>query len=257
MKRIFLPVLCLLLTVVSFSGGAQNVRFAVIADPHIGSDGADVHLREAIRSIDADPDVEFVLLLGDLSDKGDTESYSRAVEILSCLNKPFYVTTGNHDAKSSERYAHFREAFGRGYFGFDAGGIRIVGLPTGPSEPDCQATLSDDDAAALAEACRDSLPVIVAAHHTPDLIAHGAQLFSGIDTGRIVLWLAGHMHRNSVHPTHPGPSVVNVSSLEDGRYNIIEIDDGLLRITTVAPRTATSECWYETRLYEPFQQPIS
>ncbi len=249
MKSIFLSTACLLLTAVSFSVGAQNIRFAVIADPHIGSDGADGHLREAIRSIDADPGVEFVLLLGDLSDKGDAESYVEAAEILSRLNKPFYVTTGNHDAKSPERYARFREAFGRGYFRFDAGGMRFVGLPTGPSEPDRHATLSADDAAALAEACRDSLPVIVAAHHTPDLIAHGAQLFSGIETGRIVLWLAGHIHRNSVHPTHPGSSVVNISTLEDGRYNIVEITDGLLRITTVAPRTAASECWYETRLF--------
>ena len=251
MKRILLSTACLLLTAASFSTGAQGLRFAVLADTHIGNEGADVHLREAIRSIAADPDTEFVLLLGDLSDKGDAESYSRAAEILSRLNKPCYVTTGNHDAKVPERYARFREAFGRGYFRFDAGGMRIVGLPTGPFEPDCHATLSDGEVAALAEACRDSLPVIVAAHHTPDLIARGGQLFSGVDTGRIVLWLSGHIHRNSVHPTIPGPSVVNISTLEEGRYNIVEITDGLLRITTVAPRTATSECWYETRLYEP------
>lgn len=228
---------------------AQNVRFAVITDSHIGCDGADTALRDAVSSINADPDMQFVLCLGDVSDRGDTESYRLAAEILSALDKPCHVTTGNHDAKSAERYAAFREVFGRGDFGFEAGGVRIVGLPTGPSEPNRHATLSDDDAAALAAACRDTLPVIVAAHHTPDLIAHGERIFPAVETHSIVLWLAGHIHRNIVQQTVPGPSVVNVSTLEGGRYNIIEISDGVLRITTVAPRTGERECWYETRLY--------
>ncbi len=251
MKRIFLSTALLLLSATVSPVRAQHLRFAVIADPHIGNEGADAALRDAVRSIDADPDTQFVLLLGDIADKGDAGSYGRAAEILSALGKPCYVTTGNHDAKSPERYAAFRAIFGRGDFDFEAGGMRIVGLPTGPSEPNRHATLSDDDAAVLAAACRDSLPVIVAAHHTPDLIAHGPRIFAGIETGRIVLWLAGHIHRNIVQATVPGPSAVNVSSLEGGRYNLVEIVDGNLRMTTVAPRDATAECWYETRLCTP------
>lgn len=249
MKRIVLSTAFVLLTAFSVSSRAQNTRFAVLTDLHIGNDGAEANLNEAIRSLDADPDTEFVLLLGDVSDKGDAESYRKAIELLSRLNKPLYVTTGNHDAKTPERYANFREAFGRGSFRFEVGGVRILGLPTGPTEAGRHATLAEDDAAVLAEACRDTLPVIVAAHHTPNLIAHGTQIFSGIDTRRIVLWLAGHTHRNSVQATVPGPSATNVSTLEGGRYNIVEITDGMLRLTTVAPRTARSECWYETRLF--------
>lgn len=251
MKRILLSIALLLLTALLFPAGAQNLRFAVVTDPHIGSEGADAALRDAIRAINADSAVRFVLFLGDIADRGDAASYRRAAELLSALSKPWYVTTGNHDAKSPERYAAFRGVFGRGDFVFEADGVRIVGLPTGPSEPNRHATLSDDDADLLAAACRDSLPVIVAAHHTPDLIAHGARIFSGMETGRIVLWLAGHIHRNIVQETVPGPSVVNVSTLDGGRYNRIEIVGGNLRVTTVAPRTGDEECWYETRLRTP------
>ncbi|MDE6778728.1 MAG: metallophosphoesterase [Alistipes sp.] len=250
MKPAFLSAALLLASTIAVTAEAQNIRFAVIADPHIGCDGADTALRDAVSSINADPDTQFVLFLGDIADRGDAGSYRRASKIISALHKPYYVTTGNHDAKSPERYAAFREVFGRGDFRFDIDGVRIVGLPTGPSEPNRHATLSDDDAAALAEACRDTLPVIVAAHHTPDLIARGERIFAAVDTVRIVLWLAGHIHRNTVQATVPGPSAVNVSTLEGGRYNIIEITDGVLSITTVAPRTAEERCWYETRLYE-------
>ena len=231
-----------------FSASAQSVRFAVVTDPHVGREGAGGRLREALRSIDSVTRPQFVLLLGDISDNGAPEGYAEAAEILSGLATPYYITTGNHDAKASERYERFRRTFGRGYFTFEAGGLRFIGLPTGPSEPNRHATLSDDDAALLAGACRGGMPVVVAAHHTPDLIARSEKIFSAVDTGRIVLWLAGHIHLNGVQQTVPGPSAVSVSSLDGGRYNIVEIDGDSLRITVVSPRTGEQECWYETKI---------
>lgn len=246
MKRMILTAALAMLTAALMPAAAQNLRFAVITDPHIGSDGADTSLRDAVSSINADPATQFVLFLGDIADLGDDESYRLAAEIISAFDKPYYVTTGNHDAKTPERYAAFREVFGRGSFSLDTCGVRIVGLPTGPSEPNRHATLSDDDAAALAEACRDSLPVIVAAHHTPDLIAHRERIFPAVETDRIALWLAGHIHRNIIHGNDTAPAAVNISTLEGGRYNIVETGGGTLRITTVAPRSGERECWYET-----------
>lgn len=242
MKRI---VFTILLVAALLPAAAQRVRFAAVTDPHVGREGAGDQLREAFRSIDTDTQPAFVLLLGDISDNGEPAGYAEAAEILAGLQTPYFITTGNHDAKLPERYERFRQAFGRGSFTFDAEGLRFVGLPTGPSEPNRHATLAEEDTALLAAACRDSLPVVVAAHHTPDLIAHREEDFSGVDGSRIVLWLAGHIHLNGLQETEPGPSVVNVSTLDHGRYNLIEIDGDTLRVSTVTPRTGTRECWCE------------
>lgn len=50
-----------------------------------------------------------------------------------------------------------------------------------------------------------------------------------------MLWLTGHLHVNKIQETSPGPSVVNISTLDGGRYNLFDIDGERLRVTTVDP----------------------
>ena len=78
MKR--LPALLLLLCA-AFSAQAQRLRFAVVTDTHIGREHAAENLKAAIRSIDADDSVRFVLLLGDISHDGTPKGHRKAVTI--------------------------------------------------------------------------------------------------------------------------------------------------------------------------------
>ena len=76
----------------------------------------------------------------------------------------------------------------------------------------------------------------------------GSAVFDGCDTSQIVLWLAGHLHVNKIQETSPGPSVVNISTLDGGRYNLFDIDGGRLRVTTVDPRTGSRTAWHSAEL---------
>ena len=80
------------------------------------------------------------------------------------------------------------------------------------------------------------------------VIAGGSAVFDGCDTSQIVLWLAGHLHVNKIQETSPGPSVVNISTLDGGRYNLFDIDGGRLRVTTVDPRTGSRTAWHSAEL---------
>lgn len=143
--------LCLSLLATVLSAGAQPVRFAVMADTHVGKAQAARNLRQAVRSINADTTLRFVLLLGDISHDGTARGHRKAHRILGRLNKPYYATTGNHDAKTPARYASFRRTFGEGRFSLECCGLHIVGLPTGPFEANRHATVSDDEAHEHAE----------------------------------------------------------------------------------------------------------
>lgn len=162
MKR--LPALLLLLCA-AFSAQAQRLRFAVVTDTHIGREHAAENLKAAIRSIDADDSVRFVLLLGDISHDGTPKGHRKARRLLARLRKPLYLTTGNHDAKRPERYSSFLRTFGTDRFCFDCEGVRFIGITTGPFEPNRHATLPGEEVRWLAERCpsrsrRSSPPTI-------------------------------------------------------------------------------------------------
>lgn len=241
MKKILLLTCTLVL---ALTASAQEFRFAVISDTHIGKPDAARTLRQVVRAINRDQEIRFVLHLGDVSDNGLRNEYRKARRILSRLKRPLYVTTGNHDAKQPERYANFRRTFGSGEFHFECDGIRFIGLTTGPFEANRHATLPDDEVAWLAEASRDTLPTVIAAHHTPDLVAHREAIFPRIDPSHIVLWLAGHLHCNKTSPTVPGPSAVCTSTLGHGSYNIVEVSGNELRIVLTAPGDSSRTIWH-------------
>lgn len=242
-------LLLLLLLAAPLAGAARPLRFAVLTDVHVGRPGAARALRTAVRSLTRDTLVDFVLLTGDVSHDGRATGHRRARRILRRLPCPLYVTTGNHDAKEPARLASFRRRFGSGAFEFEAGGFRFIGISTGPDEPNRHATLSRETTERLAAACRDTLPVVVAAHHTPDLIARAATAFAGVDTTRIVLWIAGHVHRNGATQTQAGTIVLTcVSTLDAGQYTLLTIEEGRLRVAAVSPHDGRREIWHTTTL---------
>ncbi len=238
------PLLLTFVLELVFTIQARELRFAVISDTHIGKPDAARSLRQVVRAINRDDQIRFVLHLGDVSDNGLRNEYHKARRILSRLKQPLYVTTGNHDAKHPNRYANFCRTFGSGEFRFECDGIRFLGLTTGPFEANRHATMPDDEIARLTRASRDTLPTVIAAHHTPDLIAHSETIFSRIDPSHIVLWLAGHLHCNKTSTTVPGPSAVCTSTLEHGSYNIVDISGNELRVGVISPEKDSLIIWH-------------
>ncbi|WP_300904453.1 metallophosphoesterase [uncultured Alistipes sp.] len=242
-------LLLLLLLAAPSAGAARPLRFAVLTDTHVGRRGAARELRAAVRSLARDTLLDFVLLAGDVAHDGRAAGHRRARRILRRLPQPLHITTGNHDAKEPARLASFRRWFGSGAFGFEAGGLRFEGISTGPDEPGRHATIDGGTAGRLAAACRAGRPVVVVAHHTPDLVARADEAFAGVDTTRIVLWIAGHIHRSGAAQTPRGTVLTCASTLDAGRYTLLTLDHGRLRVATVSPREDDRcETWYTTTL---------
>lgn len=153
------------------------LKFIILSDLHLGPPDAPVNgldtgarLAGAVEVITRDhSDAAFVLLAGDLADRGEVAAYHHLRDLVAPLPMPVHITLGNHDDRSAFLSVFGPERddpHGRVSQVIDAGGHRIVLLDT--TEPGlvggrlCQGRLDWLDAR-LTEA-RDR-PVIVVQHH--------------------------------------------------------------------------------------------
>jgi len=80
-----------------------------ISDTHLVADGRGHYasdpaykLQRAVQSINKyQKDADFVVITGDLSDKGDISTYIDLKNILGNLNVPYYLLIGNHDNREN------------------------------------------------------------------------------------------------------------------------------------------------------------
>lgn len=153
------------------------LKFVVLSDLHLGPPGVAVNgldtgarLGEAIEVIARDhADAAFVLLAGDLADRGEVAAYHHLRDRIAALPMPVHITLGNHDDRAA-----FLSVFGperdhpdgRVSAVVDAAHHRIILFDT--TEPGlvggrlCQGRL--DWLAARLDEARDR-PVIIVQHH--------------------------------------------------------------------------------------------
>ena len=94
------------------------LTFAVIADVHLGADPViERYLKEALKKAD-DFNVEFVVLIGDLTQKGTLEEFQDLEKILDESGLAYYLIPGNHDTglqAVEEGFENFQSLFGPTY----------------------------------------------------------------------------------------------------------------------------------------------
>jgi 3',5'-cyclic AMP phosphodiesterase CpdA len=155
------------------------MKFIHLTDLHLVRPGERLHrldplarLREAVASIGREhADAEFVVVTGDLSDRGDPKAYQALRETLAPLPMPVHLLLGNHDSRDSfARICPDAPADDAGFvqFAFSAGGHRFVCLDT--LEPGASGgTFCERRAAWLTAelAASAPLPVLLFLHHPP------------------------------------------------------------------------------------------
>jgi len=127
MKKIIL-----LLLVISIATTAQDFKFAWLTDIHIGYTNADADLDSAVVFINSMKDIDFIVATGDIAEKGKNDELQTAYDILSKLEKPYYVIPGNHDTKWSESgLTKFNSLWNDNKFAFAKGKNLFIGLNSG------------------------------------------------------------------------------------------------------------------------------
>lgn len=112
----------------------SSFKFALVTDTHVGNPNNNEDLYRTVKDINSLPDIAFVIVSGDVTEFGSDEELKTAKELLSDLNKPFYVIPGNHDSNWSESGTNsFKLIFGAETFGFEHNGYKFIGLASGPN----------------------------------------------------------------------------------------------------------------------------
>jgi len=89
------------------------MKFVIITDPHFVPEGERLfgldpraNLARAVEAINRDhPDIALVILLGDLTQRGERGAYASIAETLAPLKAPLVPLTGNHDLRERMRQA--------------------------------------------------------------------------------------------------------------------------------------------------------
>jgi 3',5'-cyclic-AMP phosphodiesterase len=96
-------------------------KFVAIGDNHDEYDD----LARSVEIINARDDIEFVLVLGDMTDRGLLHEYEWTYEVFSRLDIPFLTVIGNHDALS-DGTAIYQKLYGPLDYTFEYGGFEFV-----------------------------------------------------------------------------------------------------------------------------------
>ena len=157
------------------------LRFAVLTDLHFVPAGARIYgfdpracLRRALAFLDTLPQVDFLVIIGDLTDRAEQAAYESLQNALSSLSIPVILMVGNHDARAPFR-AVFPDAprdangFVQGLHVFDQ--ASLITLDTLIDEAGVHhGTLCEARLAFLESALRAApadRPVLLFQHHPP------------------------------------------------------------------------------------------
>ncbi|MBQ6298848.1 MAG: PQQ-binding-like beta-propeller repeat protein [Bacteroidales bacterium] len=238
MKR-FVVLFLAVIAVISAQAQTTPVKFAYLSDIHITLNGTSHidNLKRCIADINAQPDIQFTVFGGDLTDFGTDEEFAFTQEMFDELAHPYWVVAGNHDAKWSESGCNsFAKIFGYEHFEFDAGGIKFLGCNCGPNMRMAPALIPHESLSWLDSVARtipSEQPVILVNHYPQDTsVLNYFQLMNTVKQCNIQLLIGGHWHQNRVLEYEGVPGILGRSP-DRGKevgYNIIDISDGVFSV---------------------------
>ena len=215
--------------------------FALLTDTHISTSNPKPmeDLQRSVADINQNPNIEFVVVTGDLTESGDRASIEAIKAELDKLHVPYYAASGNHETTWSESgVMDFTRVFGDSRFAFAHAGAYFIGFNSGPVIRMADGHVAPQDIAWLKHnldsvSATGDAPIFVFTHYplrngdvdnwyevTDVLREHNVQCVMG-----------GHYHRNLVFDCDGITDVLNRSNLRDkdgsNGYSIISITDSI------------------------------
>lgn len=253
MKNFFIAIL---LMIANFSY-AQNFKYAFVTDTHVGTATGEEDLRRTVADINAQNDIDFVLVTGDITEMGTNEELKLAKEILAGLNKKFYVILGNHDTGWSESGGvSFIKEFGYDKFTFDHNGFRFIACASGP-----YVRMSDGHIPRDATVWMDSvlnktpksMPIVYINHYPLDnSLDNWYEATDRLKKKNIQYAICGHGHQNKAYNFEGIEGTMGRSNLRAkdsiGGYNIVTMNKDTVYFATKKPTEQIQQAWRKIAL---------
>jgi outer membrane protein assembly factor BamB/predicted phosphodiesterase len=228
-------------------------KFALFSDTHIGgTPSAAVDLRNAVADVNKQPDIDFVIISGDITDMNTDNHLELAKQILDSLNVPYYIIPGNHDTKwSGSAGANFRALWGDDKFVFDHAGYRFIGFHQGPILRMDDGHIPREVLTWLEAELRrtgTSRPVALVMHYPlNDAVDNWYECVDIIKDYNIKFILHGHGHRNRFQYYQGIPAFMGRSTLRAresaGGYTIFTMRNDSLIASERTPGGPTGKPW--------------
>lgn len=183
---------------------SDTLHIAVFADSH----NYYKDLNDAVSAINSNPNIDFVIVAGDITEKGLALEYEWFLDDMQKLNKPFITTIGNHDYRSNGGVV-YKKLFGPTNFFFDYRDYRFIGFDNTVWEnnntpPDFTWL---NNVSLLTDSSR--FPILIA-HVLPGAADQSSDLYTPMyeaiaEKSRTLLSIHGHVHeyhyteKNGVH----------------------------------------------------------
>ena len=264
-KTLLLTVVLAMLAIMQ--GWAQKpFTFAQITDIHLNSNDPKPleYLMTSIADINQNPDIDFVLVTGDLADNGDNASLEQLDSALKTLNKKYYVVTGNHETTWSESgMAKFSELFGSERLEFEHNGVLFLGFTTGPFIKMALGHVAPHDLTWLAEEVNNKgkgKQVFLVTHYpiTKGDIDNWSEATDAIRKLNVKVFIGGHYHRNRALFYDGIPGFLSRSNLKDGNgktgYSLCHVTADSLTIAEKNPGEAPRQ-WGGISLKKQYYDP--
>ena len=215
--------------------------FALLTDTHISNSNPQPleDLQRSVADINAMPDVDFVIVSGDLTESGDRRALETVKSELDRLRVPYYATSGNHETTWSESgVMDFSRVFGSNRFAFTYDSTFFIGFNSGPVIRMADGHVAPQDIAWLKEqldsvANHGNSKIIVVTHY-PLQNGDVDNWFDVTDVLRrynVQCIIGGHYHRNLLFDCDGIPDVINRSNLRGNDsingYSYITVTDSI------------------------------
>ncbi len=233
-------------------------RFAMLSDTHIGNETAKEDLERSIRDINAQPDVAFVMISGDITEFGSDEELKLAKSLFDQLKKPWYIIPGNHDAKWSESGCNtFHTVFGAETFSFTYKGYRFLGTSCGPNMRMGPGQIPREHIVWLEEQLKhqDKKQPLIFVNHYPmdDGLNNWYEVLDRFKGYNLKAIICGHGHNNHNLNFEGIPGIMCRSNLRAkasiGGYNLVSLVHDSLVFNERRPERETLPAWNAVALH--------
>lgn len=217
------------------------LSFALLTDTHISVSNPKPmeDLQRSIADINQNPDIEFVVVTGDLTESGDRASIEAVKAALDQLHIPFYAASGNHETTWSESgVMDFARVFGDSRFAFTHKGMYFIGFNSGPVIRMADGHVAPQDIAWLRHnldsvSKSGNIPIFVFTHYPLQNgdVDNWYEVTDVLRQHNVQCVMGGHYHRNLLLDCDGIADVLNRSNLRGNDsingYSIITVTDSI------------------------------